>query len=515
VTGTFWRPRWYVWAIGGSAALAALLAVRPALAHGPDLGITAVGVLILVLAVAVLWELPPAVMGCGAIALSVFSGNWSKIGLPGFPFLPDRLLLVGMLVAVVLRSPGAKGLPHVRVRGVHLLMALVVLYAVASGVVDGTLAHRSPLFDLLDRLGAIPFVMLLVAPSIFAGERERNWLLATLVGLGGYLGLTAILEVIGPHALVFPHYIDVYDQSRGGGQAGGPFSSVVTEGFACYACAVAAAIAFFRWRSTHWRAVAAAVVLLSLFGSFLSLERGVWIGVVAGSVAAAVATSQGRRLIVPGALAGATILAATLLIVPSLSGNTNTRLNDRLPVWDRLNQTSAALRMVEAHPLVGVGWDNYANRGLDYFRQASGYPMTGFPTSRTVVGDATGRTSVINFGGVQGELHDSYLSYAVELGLVGLSLWLAVVAWGLSAGILRKGGPPDLSAWRRGLLAVGVCFLALCFFDPLSQNFTELLLWTWAGVAVANTERIPAPGARQYRSRGLSMSGDGAAQPVH
>ena len=83
---------------------------------------------------------------------------------------------------------------------------------------------------------------------------------------------------------------------------------------------------------------------------------------------------------------------------------------------------------------------------------------------------------------MEGELHDSYLSYAVELGLVGACMWLASVLWGLGSAVLGAGAP-DLSAWRIGLVAIGASFLVLCAVDPLSQNFTQLVLWTWAGVA--------------------------------
>src|SRR5256885_499393 len=92
-------------------------------------------------------------------------------------------------------------------------------------------------------VGAIALPALLIAPVVFAGRRERNMLLATLVGLGGYLGLTACFEAIGPHALVVPRYIWDVDAAAATGQARGPFSQAVTEGFACYACGVAAVIA--------------------------------------------------------------------------------------------------------------------------------------------------------------------------------------------------------------------------------------------------------------------------------
>src|SRR5271167_1549713 len=281
-----WRVPWYLWLALGLAAVAAIYHRTPQLLHGAGLMLVVPGVVLLLLVAAILWELPPAAMACGAIALTVFSGNWKTMGLPGFPFVPDRILVAGVLLALLLKSPGAVGTLRLRVRGVHLLMAATVLYIAASGVVDGQLGTQTGLFGLLDQVGAIPFLMFLVTPAIFSGPRERRWLLATLVLVGAYLGLIAIFETVGPHALVFPRYIRDLDESRGLAQATGPFSAVVTEGFACYACAIASVIAFLQWRG-RWRWVALAVALLSILGSFMSLERGVWIGTVAGALAAA------------------------------------------------------------------------------------------------------------------------------------------------------------------------------------------------------------------------------------
>jgi putative inorganic carbon (hco3(-)) transporter len=479
-----WRVPWYLWVGVGLALLAVIHLRAPQLLRGESLFLALLGVVLLLLVAAILWELPPAVMFCGAIALTVFSGHWSNLGLPGFPFVPDRILLVGAVLALLLRSPGASYLPRLQVRGVHLLLLVTVLYATASAVVAGTLGSQSSVFDLLDRLGAIPFLMFLVAPAIFPGPRERNWLLATLVCVGAYLGLTAIFETIGPQALVFPRYIHSVDVGRGIAQAVGPFTSVLTVGFACYACAIASIIAFFQWRS-RWRGVAGGVAVVALLGSFLSLERGVWLGAVAGGLAVALREREVRRWLIPVATLCAVVVSGLLTLSPTIGAATTTRVNDQYPIWDRKNQTAAALRMIQARPLFGFGWNNYANTAVGYFRASPDYPLTGYPSSinRQAKG-SNGQITSANLDTVAGALHNSYLSYAVELGLVGATLWLASVLWGLGSAVFSRGSP-ELRPWRSGLLAVTVCFLILAAFDPLNQNFTELVLWTWAGIVLS------------------------------
>jgi len=510
-----WRVPWYMWLAAGAAVLAGIHVRAPQLLHGETLFVVIPGLVLVLLVAAIMWELPPAAMVCGALALTLFSGNWTTLGFPGFPFVPDRILLVAALLAVVLKSPGAVGLPRVRVRGVHFLMLFTVLYALASGVLADTMATKATVFDLLDRLGAIPFLMFLVSPAIFSGPRERGWLLGTLVGIGTYLGVTAVFESLGPHSLVFPHYIRTLDAARGSAAATGPFSEVVTEGFACYACAVAAVIASLRWRG-GWRWLAIAVAILCLFSSFLSFERGVWIGAVAGALVAAMMAREARRWLVAGVPLCALAVAGILALVPSLHSTASSRLTSIYPVWDRQNQTVAALNMIQTKPLFGFGFDNWANTATPYFRLGPNRLLTGYPSSvrnasvpggagasggaSTALNGANGGSGSGSVGQVEGALHDTYLTYGVELGLVGATLWLACLLLGLGSAVFNGDRDPDVRPWRLGLVAIGVCFLVLCAVDPLLPNFTPLLLWTWAGVASGGAG-FAISGARRLSQR--------------
>jgi O-antigen ligase len=481
-----WRPPWYLWAALGCALLLAVHAGLPWLFQGYWLFVVAVALAALTLLAAALWQLPPATMMCAAIALTIFSSSWRNMGLPGFPFVPDRILLIGVLLALLLRAPGTARLPKLRVTGVHLLLALTVAYASASAAAAGTLGTNAGAFGLLDQLGVIPFVMLLVAPVLFCGARERSMLLATLVGVGGYLGLTALFEALGPSSLVFPRYIVTSDALSNLGQAGGPFRSPVSEGFACFACGTAAVIAFSQWRGAA-RCLAGIVIALCALGTFFSLERGVWIAAVAGASAAALAAPRLRRGLLPAAAVCGLLIAGALSASPTLAAHATARAGDPLSVWDRQNQTAAALRMIAAKPLFGFGWGNYANTSTDYFRQANDYPMSGV----SIPSDPL-------------PLHDGYLSYAVELGLVGGLLWLGCLLAGIGGPAFRAGAA-ELRPWRLGLIAIAVFFCVVEFFNPLQQNFTQLLLWTWAGIVVVGV----AP-----RASRASASSNGSGPPA-
>jgi O-antigen ligase len=469
-----WRPPWYAWLLLGLLTLILADGIGPHRLRGDWLvliPLVAVGTLV----VRKIWELHPSVTMCAAIALTIFSGAWSQIGLGGLPF--DRLLLVIVLLQFVLLAPGVAHTPRIRLRNVHLLMAVAILYVIISAVASHTLTTETGFLSLIDQFGLAPYLVFLAAPAIFAGERERRLLLATLVGLGAYLGFTAIFESIGPHTLVFPRYILRVDAELPGHRAGGPFQSSVAEGIATFGCAVAASIAFIQWSGRRGRALAAIAGLASLFGCFLTLERGVWIAAVAGVVISGLATRAGRRLLVPGFAACVVLIGGALLLSPALATKTSTRIGDQESVWDRENQTAAGLLMLRAKPAFGFGWDRYTTDSLAYFREAPTYPFDGY---------------AISFGEgpqVPLPLHDAYLAYAVELGLVGVFLWLTAFLWGVGSAIFRLGSS-SVFPWKLGLFAVATCFFVVGFFNPYQAPFPTLLIWVWAGIALEGPSTV-------------------------
>jgi putative inorganic carbon (HCO3(-)) transporter len=485
-----WRPRWWAWTLLGLAALALVHEVSPSRLQGHWLILMPLLILACVLVLRRLWELPPVVTMCAALVLTTFSGAWQQIGLGGLPF--DRLLIVIVLLQFLLRAPGVEHTPRPQFRNVHLLMCLTIMYVLGSAVAAGTLTTETGFLTLFDQFGVVPFVMFLLAPAIFAGQRERNLLIATLVGLGAYLGCTAIFESLGPHILVFPRYI-LTDVS--GERAGGPFQSSVAEGFATFACAVAAAIAFTQWHGWRRRYLAATIAGVCIFGCFLTLERGVWIAAIVATIITALATRTGRHWLIPGILGCAVVVGGALVVSSTLAHKTSVRVEDQLSVWDRENQTSAGLRMVAAKPLFGFGWDRYESDSLEYFRQAATYPMDGY--------------SLVTYESIGPllPLHDTYLAYAVELGLVGALLWLTSLSWGIGEAAFRR-GPAALRSWKLGLIAIVVFYLVVGLFNPYqTAPFIVLMLWVWAGVALGNTPLS----VREWRTKAVMQARSDAA----
>ncbi len=339
----------------------------------------------------------PAVVLTAGVVLTPFAGNWQQLGIPGAA-APDRLLIAFTIVLVVFRAATGRGEPLPRVRPVHIVLAAATLWAVVSALLAHTLFQRAPLLKIVEAYGLFPFLIFYLAPIIYTNERRRQWLLRSLVGLGAYLGLTVVFEMAGPHALVWPRYImdpTLRHPLR-------PWTRAVRR------CR----------RQRVWPVRVRA-------------------GVVRGGGHLARACQSRRRLRRPALLrrdpAHARALGverrrgghrrhARLLPAPAahrrardrdrcwwrcsspwwrspaFPAEVQSRASDQGPVWDRQNLTVAALNMISAKPLTGFGWSKFQADSGPYFRQSLNYPLTA--------------TSI--------DIHNYFLTYAVELGLIGL-----------------------------------------------------------------------------------------------
>jgi O-antigen ligase len=208
-----------------------------------------------------------------------------------------------------------------------------------------------------------------------------------------------------------------------------------------------------------------------VLGVFLTLTRTVWLGAIIATIVTLGLTPRLRRYLVPAAVAGALLVYGAMLALPDIAEQARSREATQSSVWDRQNSNAAALRMLEAKPLVGFGWDRFEEESLPYYRQAFEHPLSEV-----------------------GQVHNVYLSNLAELGLIGTSLWLLALLVGVGGALARR-PPPSLRAWRVGLVAIATMWVIAAGLDPLPYVFPNLLLWTWAGVLWAGSADRP-DGAR-------------------
>ena len=463
------RLSWLQTPVAVIAATVCLAAASMALSVETHSALAAAPLLVLLVPVLIYLALtvdPAAVLTAGVV-LTPFAGNWQQLGIPGI-LAPDRILIATTIVMVMVRAATGRGEPLPRLRPVHYVLALAGLWAIGNALVAHTLTQRASLLKIVEAYGLFPFLIFYLAPVIYATERKRQMLLTALVVLGAYLGLTTLFEMAGPHALVWPRYIMDPNYGIHFGRGRGPFADAVANGFGLYVCALAACVAVARWRGGA-RVAACLVALLCFTGTLLTLERSVWTGAAVATVVTLVAFARLRPIALPVIVSGTVAVVLALLLVPGLSAKVQSRASQQEPVWDRQNLTVAALNMISARPLLGFGWDRFQSDSGPYFRQSLNYPLTA--------------TNI--------DIHNYFLSYAVELGLIGLLLWLTGLLMG-AFGALATRGPPELEPWRMAFLALAVCFLLVANSVPPTV-FQNESFWLWAGVLW---------GARSYAGRG-------------
>jgi O-antigen ligase len=419
----------------------------------------------------VAWLTTPACIFTAAVVLSPVAGNWEAVGIPGV-LAPDRLLIVTGIAVVALKILLGRQDFRVRLHPVHVVLALAVLYGVVSAALVGTLFHKESLLKLVEAFGITPFLVFVLAPVVFRTAEDRNILLVGLVALGTYLGVTVIFEVYGPHQLVFPAYIDDPAYGIHVDRGRGPFAEAVTNGFGLYSCAIASCVAVALWRRRGARVYAGGVAALCLMASIFTFERSVWVGTVVASLAGLAATPRLRKFLPLALGAGVISVVLALALVPGLSAKVDSRARDEGPVWDRANLAQAAVAMVRDRPLTGFGWAEFPSRSPAYFELDRNRPLT-----------------AVGLG-----VHNFFLTYAAELGLPGVTLWVLALALGVG-GALATRGPPDLEPWRRALVPIGVFFFVAANFVP-PNVFPNLMIWLWAGIVwVGRSE--PAPAAQR------------------
>jgi len=430
----------------------------------------AIGVAAISAAAYLVWSVHPAYTLCGALALSVCAGNWPLLGLPG-ALAPDRILFVLGVGAVLLKAPPIRDRPPLRWGAAAWAMAAVLLWALGSAQVSGAIFDRGEMFEILERLGIVPFALFLVAPAAFAAEYHRRVLLGTLVGLGAYLGFTAAMESANAEALVFPRFINDPAVGIHADRARGPFLEAVTNGAGLYAGAIGAAIGLTVWRERWQRAGLLATLALCAAGVLFTETRSVWLGATIATVGTLLLVREIRRWLIPGIVAAVAILALSFALLPGLQEAVTARKNQQGTVYDRKNLSRAAINIVEAKPLIGIGWGRFTRDSADYFEQSPDFPLT---ASQQVI-------------------HNVFLTYAVEMGLIGLVLWVLTVLVGIGSALMLRVGP-QLAPWQIGLAAYTIFFLVISNF-VFAQVFPNDMLWLLAGVVMAggirSSERAP------------------------
>ncbi len=242
--------------------------------------------------------------------------------------------------------------------------------------------------------------------------------------------------------------------------------------------AVAMAFAVNRHFSARQRALAGVAAAFCLIGILISLSRGGLIGLAAALLLAVVMGGRWRGRV----LAGGGILAllavgyfAFFASLPAqervlnVSGGSG---SGRLELW------TVGLRMIEAHPINGVGTGQFQLSSVHYLLRPGLFESGTYILTTPKVA------------------HNTYLNIAAELGVVGGALFVAILLFCLGCLLLavkriREQGDERIEILLRGLVVGFGGFLVTLIF--LSENYAKLL-WIMLALgpvllAIANSSR--------------------------
>jgi O-antigen ligase len=422
--------------------------------------------------------------------------RWPRAVLVGVVLSPilDRYLVPGLL------APESETLAH--------LLSEALLVAVGTALLAQA-ARRSSLRSAFDHptvrltlvfvlLGAISAVLNTVpvgqtlAGIGFTVDAVAIFVLARLVGFGTRQALVAIAVLLGlvlagalvafGQALLTPHLFGLTTLT---GRFGEVYRLASFFGDPnTFAAFLSAAIPFALFgttglRTPRGRGVALAAAFLLILTLWLSYSRGGWLGAVGGfAVAALIIDHRPLRI-------GAVIVVLALLVAlfmprnllcsgcqarPDLVGSTFGRVStvgkgEDLRVLFVLNGTP----IVADHPILGVGPGRYGGAAADIY----GTPVYATYGTDKLFANASQRT-----------VDDFWLHIVVESGLLGLAIYLAMVATALLP-IIR--GARAAAFGRRVALAGisgAVMGLALNAVTTmlLEANSVAFLFWFLLGI---------------------------------
>ena len=309
-------------------------------------------------------------------------------------------------------------------------------------------------------------LFLIMVPDVIRNPVVVRRALAILMISACVVGLDAVAQEWMGRDPLRGYKLSIYRRMTG------PYSN--PGDLACYLMVVLPLVLTSACRLRGWGRSALVGLSLLLLGCLVRAEcQGAWLGfVVALAVLAALIPSWRAPMVITGLVflaAGGWWLQreGRLSSIVRLS-DIGTR--DRLVVWQ------AAWRMIQDRPVLGHGLNTFMARYLDYW----------------VGGERQPRYA-----------HNCYLQVAAETGLIGLGLFL-----GLLAALFRRlldgirAAPPDTTFIAAGVMA-GLAAFALQ--ASLDTNFYSLrqaaLFWVLMGLALGISEpSVALPPAQQTPS---------------
>jgi O-antigen ligase len=239
---------------------------------------------------------------------------------------------------------------------------------------------------------------------VVIGLLEGRYLVLAWAGLA----FSAALSVPGGYILPVPEGSDMAVSGRFGPAGTGPNAYSLN-------LAIAFFVAYFGVLRRHTM-IAYLLTPVFLYGIFATASRTGLIALVATPLLALLVPRLAPRLglrILPVYVLGAAAIAVIVLAIPSVGESAWERYTTLAQVesentWNgRWSNWQGALKVIDSHPILGVGAGNYAQAAMEH--------------STTVIAHTARKAEVA------GAAHNMFLGVASQLGLVGLILFLGIL----------------------------------------------------------------------------------------
>ncbi|GAA2062377.1 O-antigen ligase family protein [Williamsia deligens] len=392
----------------GAAAVAVAI-VAAGVSRGSVIAVVGAPIALLVAVVAVWLGLRHPLVALGYFLFALFLRLALPRILPVDPFLPA---FVGLLLSTAIWGwANRERLPRPGV--VELVMAIYLGYNVVSTVLPHEYgagafiptAEPINLFRMILSSTAMPFALYFVGRTIGNDARRARVVMWFMVAIGAYSTLVSIGQFHAP-GLVWPRYI-VSDPNWVGRANGVPNQPVVNGiiillGFIC-----AMYLASRPESGRAARVIAGVVAATSVYAVFLTHTRIIYLALVLVLVVAAV-IARGYRtgFVLIGALGAAAVVAnwSTFTSSDRAKGG----VGSTSEVLDRLNTAATSFWGFQEKPVFGWGLGRFISLNTLHHQQWT--PSTPFDRGLGIAP------------------HFNELGILSDLGIVGLVLWLAVLA---------------------------------------------------------------------------------------
>jgi O-antigen ligase len=242
------------------------------------------------------------------------------------------------------------------------------------------------------------------------------------------------------------------------------------------------AIWLYRWRfGLRGRYVLLLALPLALAGLVLSYTRAVWIGAAAALAIVLALTLRGRwrTVTLGGMVLAGLVLGATRLESFASMQREDSAADSLKSVSMRGAFTYVSWKMFLDRPLFGFGFGQFYTAKLEYLADRS--------TSLSL-------EDIRNYAH-----HNTFLSLLTETGLVGLGLYVALLAcWGRAAWQLARSRSAPQWAQAQGVLMLGVLAVYVCLGAFHELSYTSLdnsLVFLLAGLTTGLAPLASGAGA--------------------